>query len=97
MNEVQPLNPQVLEQSSSVPNVVIAVVNQLIKKNWNGQCSAIRVNDVLGIVGLVANYPIEVIMGSNWIDSAKALYERAGYVVSEFNNNGNKYLEFKKQ
>ena len=97
MNEVQPLDPKVLEQNSNVPNVVIAVLNQLIKKNWNCHCSTIRVNDVLGFLGLVANYPIEVILGSNWIDSDKALYERAGYVVSEFNNNGNKYLEFKKQ
>lgn len=96
MNEVQPLNPQVLEQSPSIPNVVIAVVNQLIKKNWNGQCSAIRVNDIIGFVGLVANYPIEVIMSSNWIDSIKVLYEEAGYIVSEFNSNGNQYLEFKK-
>ncbi len=97
MNEVQPLNPKVLEQSSNVPNVVIAVLNQLIKKNWNGHCSTIRVNDVLGFIGLVANYPIEVITGSNWIDSAKLIYEKAGYIVSELTNNGDKYLEFKKQ
>lgn len=43
MNEVQPLNPKTLEQKTTVPNVVVAVINQLIRKNWNGSCSTIRV------------------------------------------------------
>lgn len=43
MNEVQVLNPKTLEQTPSLPNVVIAVINQLIKKYWNGSCSTIRV------------------------------------------------------
>lgn len=51
MNEVQVLNPKTLEQTPSLPNVVIAVINQLIKKYWNGSCSTIRVNDILVFVG----------------------------------------------
>jgi hypothetical protein len=95
MNEVHPLNPKTLEQKSTVPNVVVAVINQLIKKNWNGNCSTIRVNDILAFVGLVTNYPIEVIMGSNWIETAKVLYQGSGYKVAETDKSGDKYLEFK--
>lgn len=95
MNEVHPLDPKTLEQKSTVPNVVVAVINQLIKKNWNGNCSTIRVNDILAFVGLVTNYPIEVIMGSNWIETAKALYQGSGYKVAETDKSGDKYLEFK--
>jgi hypothetical protein len=95
MNEVQPLNPKTLEQKTTVPNVVVAVINQLIRKNWNGSCSTIRVNDILAFVGLVTNYPIEVIMGSNWVEAAKALYQGYGYKVAETDRGGDKYLEFK--
>lgn len=95
MNEVHPLNPKTLEQKSTVPNVVVAVINQLIKKNWNGNCSTIRVNDILAFVGLVTNHPIEVIMSSNWIETAKVLYQGSGYKVAETDKSGDKYLEFK--
>ena len=39
MNEVHPLNPKTLEQKSTVPNVVVAVINQLIKKK--GEASTV--------------------------------------------------------
>lgn len=95
MNEVQPLNPEVLEKKSVIPNAVIAVINQLIKRNWNGSCSTIRVNDILAFVGLVTNYPIETIMGSNWIELARDLYQNSGFNVSELHHGEDKYLEFK--
>lgn len=95
MNEVQPLNPKTLEQKTTVPNVVVAVINQLIRKNWNGSCSTIRVNDILVFVGLATTYPIESIMSSNWIETAKALYQSCGYKVSEISRGEDKYLEFK--
>lgn len=95
MNEVQVLNPKTLEQTPSLPNVVIAVINQLIKKYWNGSCSTIRVNDILVFIGLATTYPIESIMSSNWVETAKALYQSCGYKVSEISRGEDKYLEFK--
>lgn len=97
MNEVQPLNPETLEKKSVIPNVVIAVINQLIKRSWNGSCSIIRVNDILAFVGLVTSFPIETIMGSTWIESAKDLYQNSGFNVSELHRGEDRYLEFKLQ
>ena len=34
-------------------------------------------------------------MGSNWIETAKALYQGSGYKVAETDKSGDKYLEFK--
>lgn len=95
MNEVQPLNPSALERVSPVPNDIIAVFNQLIKKNWNGTSSIVRVNEALGIICLLTNITSETIERNNWIESAKKLYESNNYVVTELGEGEDRCLEFR--
>lgn len=96
MNEVQPLDPSTLEQLDPIPNSIIAVMNQLIKKGWNGACSIVRVNEALGVIYLVTNFPIEVIKRNGWIESAKEVYQRIGYLVTEVGEGDDRYMEFRK-
>lgn len=95
MNEVHPVPPIELEQMEPVPNRVIAVINQLIKKNWNGTSAIVRVNEALGLIYLLTNYSSEVVERNQWINGIKSKYSEAGYNVTEFGSEGTRCLEFK--
>lgn len=96
MNEVQPLSPNTLQQSNPVPQGMITVFNGLITKYWNGSCSIFRVNEALGLIDLIANYPAEIVKENKWIEAVICLYENHGYIVSQFDTLGGECLEFKK-
>lgn len=96
MNEVQPLSPEVLVQLDPVPSTIIAVFNQLIKQNWNGTCSIIRVNEALGILRLIYRYPEDVVRRNNWIEAAKRMFTDSGYSVESFGEDDDECLEFKR-
>lgn len=95
MNEVQPLAAQELEKREPVPSGVIAVVNQLLKKNWNGTCSIVSVKEAIGLINLLSNYPIEVIQRNKWMESLKPVYEKFGYVVEYLGEEDNRCVEFR--
>lgn len=96
MSEVQPLSPDVLEQLDPVPNTIIAVFNQLIKQNWNGTCSIVRVNEVLGILRLLYRYSEDIVRRNKWIETARNTFIKSGYLVEHFGENEDEYLEFKR-
>lgn len=96
MNEVQPLSPDVLARLDPVPSTIIAVFNQLIKQNWNGTCSIIRVNEALGILRLIYRYSEDMVRRNNWIEATKKVFTDSGYQVETFGEDDDECLEFKR-
>lgn len=94
MKEVQPLNPNVLLEFDPVPNSIIDIMNRLIKKNWNGTCSIIRVNEILGMIQLISNFKPEEVINNRWLDSIRDVYENRGFIVQEFGLDEDKSMEF---
>lgn len=96
MSEVQPLSLSVLEQLELVPSSIIAVLNQLIKQNWNGESSTFRVDEALGILKLIYRYSEEAILRNKWIEVAVDSFVKSGYSVDSYTIQNSWFLKFEK-
>lgn len=90
--KVKPISPN--EVGHEIPDVIIEVVNALIKEKWNGQNSHIFQEEILERLSI----PRSEIFAKHWLDF-EHIYREAGWLViyQGGNENYKAFFDFTKK
>ena len=92
--KVKPITPD--EVAHEIPDVIIEVVNTLIKEKWNGQKAHILQDEIL----LRLSIPRDEVFEKHWLDF-EPIYREAGWHViydkPGFNENYKAFFDFTKK
>ena len=99
---IKPLSPNDVQEefNKTIPQFIIEAVNKLIVKNWNGDESVVKQNEILDLVCHNEGPSRQEVFGNHWLD-VEDLYRKAGWSVEydkpAYNETYDAYFKFKKK
>lgn len=98
MASIQVVDPSTLGGMKPPPPYIIAVINKMINKHWNGRSSILSLKELIGVSYMLGDAPsLEYVARSKWVERTIEDIKdmpNCPYVITEFGKDNNISYEF---